>query len=309
MAACKEHLIKLCTNKRCKIDPRYSGPISGKRPSGPIESSGCAQVKLEPGHKARLAMFSARFNEKNKEACIAVAAWIQVLKLFGTHIQVKWSKNHQESFHRIVLLTKLQDCTAVGSWGHGNEVPRRAQASNGESLRNLDGGSRRGKDICTAHIQTPIFAQKPRLNLWLGFVFFWGLNTDFLLSPVCVLRFAICDFFMMFVHVCTLFCKSTVAPFYLNNSCGMQSFDSRFLTNLSSRSLQNKPKEQGTGVWGFRWPTLNTDLLNNNTHEVVPNDLPCEESPLTSQMPKQTKGIWYWAARFLIEGKITFEPN
>ena len=74
MAACKEKLIKLCTNYRCKTDPRYSGHISGKRSAGPIESSGCAQVKLEPGHKARLAMFSARFNEKNKEACLAVAA-------------------------------------------------------------------------------------------------------------------------------------------------------------------------------------------------------------------------------------------
>ena len=148
MGACKENLIKLCTNYRCKTD-RYSGHISGKRSSGPIESSGCTQVKLEPGHKARLAMFSARFNEKNKEACIAVAAWIQALKLFGTHIQVKWCKNHQESFRRIMLLTKLQDGTAVGSWGHGNEVPRRAQASNGESLRNINGGSRRGKDMFT----------------------------------------------------------------------------------------------------------------------------------------------------------------
>ena len=60
---------------------------------------------MEPGHGARLAMFSARFNEKNKEACTAVVARIQAPKLCGTLIQVKWSKNRQESFRRIALLT------------------------------------------------------------------------------------------------------------------------------------------------------------------------------------------------------------
>ena len=109
----------------------------------------------------------------------------------------------------------------------------------------------------TAHIKTPIGAQKPRLNLWLGFVFFSGLNTDFLLSPVCVLRF--CYLWCLYDVCACLYpvLQEYCSPFYLNNSCGMQSFDSRFLTNLSSRSLKNKPKEQGTGVWGFSLVHLN----------------------------------------------------
>ena len=40
------------------------------------------QVKLEPGHGARLAMFSARFNEKNKETWIAVTAQIEAVSFF-----------------------------------------------------------------------------------------------------------------------------------------------------------------------------------------------------------------------------------
>ena len=37
------------------------------------------QVKLEPGHGARLAMFSCRFNKKNKETCIAVTEVTEAL--------------------------------------------------------------------------------------------------------------------------------------------------------------------------------------------------------------------------------------
>ena len=40
------------------------------------------QVKLEPGNGARLAMFSARFNAKNKETWIAVMAQIEAVFFF-----------------------------------------------------------------------------------------------------------------------------------------------------------------------------------------------------------------------------------
>ena len=81
------------------------------------------QVKLEPGHGARLAMFSARFNEKNKEACIAVVTRIRSPKFFCTHhiySKVMWNKNLQESSYRIALSTfhkiaNMSAGTAVGS--------------------------------------------------------------------------------------------------------------------------------------------------------------------------------------------------
>ena len=41
-----------------------------------------AQVKLEPGNGARLAMFSARFNARNKEAWIAATALIEAVIFF-----------------------------------------------------------------------------------------------------------------------------------------------------------------------------------------------------------------------------------
>ncbi len=56
-----------------------------KENASPIQWSWCTQVKLEPGHGARLAMFSARFNKKNKETCIAVVTRIQAPKFFCTH--------------------------------------------------------------------------------------------------------------------------------------------------------------------------------------------------------------------------------
>ena len=180
-----------------------------KENAGPIESSWSTQVKLVPGHGARLAMFSARFNEKNKEACFAVVARIQAPKLFGTHIQVKWNKNHQKSFRRIVLLTKLQACTAVGSWGHRNEVPCRAQASGGEPLRDLNGGSRCGKDIyCTP--------QNPQ---------YWTEATN---EPSVEFASHVQDWILTFYRIILRFCYFWSTPFYLNKSCGMQSFDSRF---------------------------------------------------------------------------------
>jgi len=104
-------------------------------------------------------MFSARFNEKNKEACIAVVTRIQALKLFGTHIQFKWSKNHQESFRRIVLSTKLQACTAVVA--EDTEMKFRAVhqllVENQYEILMVEAGVEK---TSTAHLKTPIIRQK-----------------------------------------------------------------------------------------------------------------------------------------------------
>ena len=78
-----------------------------------------------------------------------------------------------------------------------------------------------------------------------------------------------------------------------------------FGTNLNSHSLQNKPKKHGTGVFCFCFfgQPQPPNFLTTNTHGVVPNDHPYSlavKNPLlSSQMPKHTKGIWDWAARFL----------
>ena len=84
-----------------------------KENAGGIESSWCTQVELEPGHGARLAMFSARFNEKNKEACIAVVTRIHSLKFFGIHKQCG-----TRTFKNLPIEVSFQLEAAVGSWGH-----------------------------------------------------------------------------------------------------------------------------------------------------------------------------------------------
>ena len=67
------------------------------------ESSSCTQVELEPGTWAwrQVGYVSARFNEKIKEACIALVTPIQA---------PKFCCNLQESSRRIVLSTRLQAC-------------------------------------------------------------------------------------------------------------------------------------------------------------------------------------------------------
>ena len=67
-------------------------------------------MELEPGHGARLAMFSARFNEKNKEACIAVATRIHSLKFFGIHKQCG-----TRTFKNLPVELCFQRDSAVGS--------------------------------------------------------------------------------------------------------------------------------------------------------------------------------------------------
>lgn len=117
--------------------------------------------------------------------------------------------------------------------------------------------------------------------------------------PVCVLRFC----YLWFPYdVCACLCpvlQEHCSPLL----CEQQSVACRALIRVFWRIWVAAPsrtslKSKVLGFGGFLWSILTTNLLNNNTHEVVQNDPPCEESPLASQMPKQTKGIWHWAARF-----------
>ena len=147
-------VMKISLWTRCKTDPRYSGLFSYSfccthfwiENAGPIESSWCTQVELEPGYGARLAMFSARFNEKNKEACIAVVTEIQAPKFFHTQKQ-----RGTRTFKNLPVELCFQRESAVGSWEDTENKFRAVHKlllENHYDVMMVEAGAEK---ICTAH--------------------------------------------------------------------------------------------------------------------------------------------------------------